>query len=700
MDDTQFGSELRQLVMRRAASDHLVDTLAFVTEVADRLQEDPAFGEMILADDTRQLPRSRQSKIHGFSSLDDSDRSISLVVGKWNDDLEAGSLPTAEIDQMRGWLENFVSAALDDGLDEHITESSPAYELAATLRSYRDSISCIRLHVLSNQLLSRGYRRESRSTVSGVPTELHIWDLNRLKAIYLSAREREVVQIDLTDFGTAGIPCIQASKTDSLSSYLCVVEGDVLANLFDHFGSRLLEGNVRSFLGMKGGVNKGIKGTIQDAPELFFAYNNGIAATAASATIEMGPSGARVTSISDLQIVNGGQTTASVLRARKQDRLSLAEVSVPMKLTLIGATDANDLVPRIAEFANTQNKVAIADFFANHPVHRRMEEISRRMMVPARADVRVQSKWFYERARGQYQNERMYLTGAGKTKFDLEYPASQVINKTDLAKFDSVLDEKPHWAALGAQKNFIRFAGKFSPKRDKTDAQYWDEISPNYGDGYYQRVAAMALLWKAGEAAVSNGRGTWYEGDYRPQIVAYAWSLIFHAVRSSGREPNLARVWERQEVDPTLIKTFTRAAVMAQSAIKSLPDGSSNVGEWAKKEACWTKLSSTRFSLGEAALEWSVERAADRDRKRSSRAEGVMDDGINLQQDVVFRSANGYWQALYSWPPLGSHVSGQELSLLGKASSIQTAATIVTDRDLRKLRSIAERCEEVGFRHS
>lgn len=698
MDDSQFGIELRQLVVRRAASDHLVDTLAFVTEVADRLQEDPAFGEMILADDTRQLSKSRQSKIHGFSALDESDRSISVVVGKWNDDPEAGRLSTAEIDQMRGWLENFVSASLNDGLDQEITESSPAYELATTLRSYCESISCIRLHVLSNQLLSKGYRRESRSIVSGVPTELHIWDLSRLKAVYLSSREREMVQIELADFGTAGIPCIQASKTESLSSYLCVVDGDVLANLFEHFGSRLLEGNVRSFLGMKGGVNKGIRGTIQDAPELFFAYNNGIAATAASATVEMGPFGTRVTSISDLQIVNGGQTTASILRARRQDRLSLAQVSVPMKLTIIGSNGTNELVPKIAEYANTQNKVAIADFFANHPVHRRMEEISRRMMVPARADTRVQSKWFYERARGQYQNERMYLTGAGKTKFDLEFPASQVINKTDLAKFDSVLDGKPHWVALGAQKNFIKFAGKFSSKRDKSDAQYWDEISPNYGDGYYQRVAAMALLWKAGEAAVSIGRGTWYEGDYKPQIVAYAWSMIFHSIRSAGREPNLVRVWERQEADLTLMKAFTRAAVMAQSAIKDLPEGSSNVGEWAKKEACWTKLSSTKFALGEAVLEWSIDTLDERDRKRQARAEGNVDDSITLQQDVVLRASNGYWRALYSWPSLRRHISAQDLILISRAVSAQSAASIVGERDLKRLRSIVLRCEQEGFR--
>src|SRR6185295_6153432 len=131
---------------------------------------------------------------------------------------------------------------------------------------------------------------------------------------------------------------------------------------------------------------------------------------------------------------------------------SLDGVSVAMKLTVVPSGGAGELIPRIAEYANTQNKVAVADFFANHPFHRKMEEISRRLVIPASESSRVQSKWFYERARGQYQNERLYLSEAKKRNFDVEFPASQVINKTDLAKYDGVLNQRPHVVSLGAQK--------------------------------------------------------------------------------------------------------------------------------------------------------------------------------------------------------------------------------------------------------
>ncbi|MBW8836929.1 MAG: AIPR family protein, partial [Burkholderia sp.] len=367
MDDSEFRLELSQMVMMRAAAGNLVDTLAFVAEVSDRLQEDPVFGEVTLADDTRQLSTGRLAKLHGFTEFDDSDQTLSMVVGKWAEEDQQRSISTSEIEEMRGWLEGFADAALRGKLASDITESSPAYQLATTLYDVREKVSCIRLHILSNQMLSKGYRRESRSTIAGVHAETHIWDLKRIHALYSSGREREVVEINLLDFGSYGIPCIEASKTENSRSYLCVIDGDVLANLFDRYGSRLLEGNVRSFLGMKGGVNRGIRTTIQDKPGLFFAYNNGIAATAAGAGIENTKDGPRITSLSDLQIVNGGQTTASILRARKQDRLQLSGVAVPMKLTIVSSGAADGLVPKIAEYANTQNKVAIADFFANHP---------------------------------------------------------------------------------------------------------------------------------------------------------------------------------------------------------------------------------------------------------------------------------------------------------------------------------------------
>lgn len=697
MDDVEFMTELGQMVARRAASMHLVDTLAFVAEVAERLEEDPVFGEFVLAEDSRSGQKGRQLRIHGFTEMDESDGAISLVIGRWLDEGQPSTLMTSDIDQMKGWLENFAQEALEGKLDERIAEASPAYQLAATLRAKRGSISCIRFHILSNQALSKQFKRESRSTVAGTPTETHIWDFHRLKALYGSSREREVVEINLADFDSEGIPCIEASNAEGLKSFLCVIQGDLLADLFDRYGSRLLEGNVRSFLGMKGGVNKGIRATIQDTPPLFFAYNNGIAATAATVEVESSGSGTRLKSLKDLQIVNGGQTTASILRARKQDRLSLEGVSVPMKLTVVASNVAHDLIPKIAEYANTQNKVAIADFFANHPFHQKMEEVSRRIMVPARAGQQIQSKWFYERSRGQYQNERLYLTKARKDLFDLQYPGSQVINKTELAKYDSVIDGKPHWVSLGAQKNFIKFAGKFSATGKKTETQQWHEMRADYSDAYYQRISAMAILWKAGEKAVSAARGSWYGGDYRPQIVAYAWSLIFSAARKVGRELDLGRVWSRQEPDASLMQAFIRAANLVQSALLKPPVGTKNVGEWAKKEACWQRVSGIPFKLDTKALEWSVDEDSAIAQAKKDRLHGAKGDALDLQEEVLQKAVTGYWQGLSEWDRVRAVVPGSALLLIRRASSHE-AVKGLSLAELQRLRELGLECESEGFR--
>ncbi len=385
MEEEEFLDELTQMVALRASTEHLVDTLAFVSEVAARLEEDPVLGEFTLAEHISQDSRNRQLRLHGFTELDESDGTISLVIGRWVDEEDLGLLTTEDVVKLRSWLENFATAALADKPIEQLNPASEAYALVETLRNRRADISCIRLHIFSNQSLSQRFKKEFRSHLGDIPSETHIWDLQRLMAMYKSDREREMVEIKLKDFKSKGIPCIEASKTDDLESYLCVIDGNILADLFDRYGSRLLEGNVRSFLGMKGNVNKGIRKTIQDARHLFFAYNNGIAATAVAVKVDGAGGMARITEVSDLQIVNGGQTTASVLRARKQDGLPLDGVAVPMKLTVVARDQAHDLIPRIAEYANTQNKVAIADFFANHPFHRKMEEISRRLLVPARA---------------------------------------------------------------------------------------------------------------------------------------------------------------------------------------------------------------------------------------------------------------------------------------------------------------------------
>ncbi|TXH06308.1 MAG: hypothetical protein E6R07_00520 [Nevskiaceae bacterium] len=700
MTSEEFLTELEQFVIRRAATVHLVDTMAFVAEVAERLEEDPVFGEYVQVEYSGAGSRNRQIRVHGYTPLDDSDGSIGLVIGRWSDSGKPETLSTAAVEQMTSWLQNFVDEAITGSLTDRIAEASPAYDLACNLREAGGKISRIRLHIFSNMTLSTRFKEDIAGQAGGVPLERHIWDLQRLKSLYESSKERESVSIDLSQFGSEGIPCIPAATTDSLRSFLCVIDGELLANLFERYGSRLLEGNVRSFLGMKGGVNKGIRSTIQDHPSLFFAYNNGIAATAVGVTITSTSQGHLITALQDLQIVNGGQTTSAILNARKKDRLPLAGVTVQMKLTEVDREVGHDLTPKIAQFANTQNKVAVADFFANHQFHRKMEEISRRLQVPARAGQRVQSKWFYERARGQYQNERLYLTAAKKDAHDLEFPASQVINKTELAKFDSVWRELPHWVALGAQKNFVKFAGQFASKSEGvTEAEYWAEISPRFGETYYQEIVAVSLLWTSAEEIVSGARGSWYEGDYRPQIVAYALALLLRALRGAGMELDLARIWLRQDIEADLRSAIEQFAIISQQHILHPPAGTSNVGEWCKKEECWKSLQRVDLPDLDRLMPFAIDKSAAIAARNDGRKKGELDDGIAVQKAAFDLCRSGYWQRLSDWPTLSATVPPSDVALLSKARSIASFARLTQDREWRRLMELKAACEGEGFRH-
>lgn len=298
---------------------------------------------------------------------------------------------------------------------------------------------------------------------NNIPVECQIWDIDRIFRVCFSDLGRQDIEIDFKTYtGGKGIPCIEASSanTDDYKSYLCIIPGTALADIYDYYGSQLLEGNVRSFLSTKVAVNKKIRETILRIPQNFFAYNNGVSATAMDLLIESTNEGKFITYARDFQIINGGQTTASLSNARYKDGADLSQIYVQMKLTEVdsNADKASDLIRNISRSSNSQNKVSDADFFATHPFHIRMEQISRRIFAPASGGAQYETKWFYERARGQYIQAQMHMTKAQKDKFAAQHPKKQVITKTDLAKVRNSWSGIPHIVSKGAQTNFMKFA--------------------------------------------------------------------------------------------------------------------------------------------------------------------------------------------------------------------------------------------------
>src|SRR5690606_3455752 len=290
--------------------------------------------------------------------------------------------------------------------------------------------------------------------------------------------------------------------------------------------------------------------------------------------------GLAITRVVDLQIVNGGQTTASLFHTRKRDKADLSQIFVQLKLSVIDSLQSETVVPRISEYANTQNRVNAADFFSNHPFHVRMEGFSRRIWAPAQKGAPRETRWFYERARGQYADAQSKLTPAEQRRFKAEHPKSQMFTKTDLAKFENVWDDHPRWINLGSQKNFARYAARIGSE--------WEKSSDAFNEFYFKRAVARGLVFRATERIVSIQ--PWYNGGYRANIVAYTLAVLAEITKHRKESIDFLSIWNAQKVDSVLESAIAVVSGVVNEDIVRPPQGISNISEWCKKDACWTRI--------------------------------------------------------------------------------------------------------------
>jgi hypothetical protein len=466
---------------------------------------------------------------------------------------------------------------------------------------------------------------------------------------------------------------------------MAVLPGEVVAQLFIRFGSRLLEANVRSFLSARGKVNTGIRRTLAQEPEMFLAYNNGLTTTAAS--IELVPGRPdRVMKLHDWQIVNGGQTTASLATFVRSDRSnSLAGVFVQVKLVVVDASVSEEVVQSISRYANSQNRVSDADFFSNSPFHRRVEELSQRVLAPARGEAQYQTRWFYERTRGQYQNERSVLTTAALRRFDLQCPRAQVITKTDLAKYAFTWLGRPHVVSQGAQTNFLRFA--------EYATEIWDERPDDVNELYFRQVVAQAIVFHAVRTRVM--KSSWYLGGYLANIVTYAVAKLRHDARSSGKgEVDLGLIWQQQAVTPAILD---HAETLAQVALAVLDDPArptANVTQWAKQEQCWARVRDSQVPLPNEVVSELSTVSAEAEARRESRAAQKQDSAIGAQAYVV-TLPKSVWQELRSHAELNRHASPVEVGILDLM--LRTPPAVPSDNQCQRLLGLLNRAVAAGL---
>ena len=578
-------------------------------------------------------------KVDGYSLIEDREI-LTVFICDFNDDHVLKTLTQSDIETSVKRVTKFINHSIHKKLYSDLEETSPGYEIAYFLYENQRRFNAINIVIVSNKVLSGRVKKLPSVEVENYKVNIDIWEIKRFYEIESSKNKKETLLIDFESEFNTTIPALPAHiSTSPYHSYLCVLNGDILADLYGKYGARLLESNVRSFLQLRGNVNKGIRKTINENASMFFAYNNGITATAED--IELDENN-QIKKLKNFQIVNGGQTTASLFNTRKNDNASLKDIFVQMKLTIINDGKSNDVVPNISRFSNTQNKVSEADFFSNDIYHIRLEEKSRRIWAPAKEGELKKTKWFYERARGQYQELQSKLTPAKKKEFKEIHPNSQKFSKTDLAKYLMVWEEKPHIVSRGAQKNFVEFGKLIVP--------LWNKNDKEFNDLYYEHSIAKIIIFKTCDKIIF--KEPWY-GGYKANIVAYTLSTVSFLLNREQKSIDFSKIWKQQEIEALFISELKSVSKYINEYITNTPEKFTNVSEWCKKDICWTKLQdilthTNELELSQEFLDSLVSKAEVKYEEKEAKKEQQIDNAMELLAKM-YKLPPDTWQDMIEW---------------------------------------------------
>ena len=583
---------------------------------------------------------------YGFS---EADSRADLVVTIYHDDdgdavrtVAGGNITAATKKALH------VFRAAETPVHKRMEPSSATYDMMERLHEVHAETTAVRVFVLVCGRVKKLPDFEQPEDLPQVAVE--VWDLERLFRADSSGLTYESFTIDLEELLGKPLPCLSAAAEEAdHQCYLAIFPGDLLHDLYQRHGAALLELNVRSFLQARGKVNKGIRDTLMKEPGRFLAYNNGISITVEELdTVVTSDGTLAIRSIKGLQVVNGGQTVASIHRAKNRDKADLSSVRVQAKITQVAAEQLDTLVPFISRYANTQNKVNETDFSANHPYHVRIQKLSGSIWVPGET-----SRWFYERARGQWEvaRTREGTTPAKKRAFDAKTPRNQKVDKTLLAKAINSWNELPHVVSLGGQKNFVRFMDDLAKRGDawEPDDQYFRDL-----------ISKVISFTRAETIARKIGFSA-----YRANAVCYTVALL--AYRTHGRV-DLTAIWNQQDVSDALASTMKSWMPRVHEEIVESA-GDRNVTEWCKKKECWTHVQSLRLDFAPGLADELAEGLplpnVGQFNEKKGRAPKALTPAERERQAITMKYSAEEWLKIIAWCRESGACNAIELRIAG-----------------------------------
>ena len=434
---------------------------------------------------------------------------------------------------MRFYNEAMAGVLLKEGEEEEFGEIA---QIAELIQSTKGKISQLRIYLLTDGLTDPEATPASvESDEENCVIEFNVWDMQRIYQQHNIRAGKEKVEIDFPTTYNTELQCLKMSDQNPfVDAYLAIIPGKTLAKIYKQYQQVLLEKNVRTFLQFKGKVNKEIRRTLREQPDMFFSYNNGISTTASNIELKEVEGVLYITRLFDWQIVNGGQTTASIAASISDREVDLSKVFVPMKISVIRDKDHSDeIVKAISTSANSQTAIKNSDFSANEPFLVDLENCSRSEWVP-NGNSRPICKWYFERTRGQYFDQLAQLSGFNEKSFRIEYPKNQRITKTDVAKYENAWKQRPYDVCRGAEQNYKLFVADI--KRDK----------PTVTPGYYKRVIAEGILFNTIDSIVRSKN----LGGYKSNMNAYIMASLSVL---SDEKLDLMYIWENQKVQQAVV---------------------------------------------------------------------------------------------------------------------------------------------------
>lgn len=558
--------------------------------------------------DEKISKRGTEHKVNGYA-LYENYETLDLFISIYNPGDEIQTVPKPDADKAMDRLTKFFRNTIYKDYVNEIEESSEIFDLAQTLTNVKEVnefLTRVNIFLITNGEIKS--ETSNSAKVAGYPVFYRIIDIHYL--YNLSEKSGIPIEIDFAE-NNVTIPCIEDfNDNQDYQSYLAIIPGNALADIYEQYGPRLLEQNVRSFLQFTGKINKGIRKTILEEPHMFLAFNNGIAATAEEIRLTdmSDKKGKSIGYVKDFQIVNGGQTTASIYHTWKKNNADISKIFVQLKLTIIkDRENFGEIVGRIAEYANTQNKVSASDLSSNRENHVILEKLSRTIWAPPKEGEVHQTRWFFERSRGQYRNEksRFGITPSRRKQFEKQNPRKQMFTKEQLAKYVNTYREVykgkklvigPHIVVRGSQKNYSQFLNyNFNDRPDNI---------------FFEDAVALAIIFKTAEQIYGVKPNAL--GDMRYITVPYTIAWISYKLQYSI---DLYKIWKNQKISEDFSDKLHESMLKVEEFIKLNAPGSL-YGEWAKKEDCWEKLKSTKLNINLETLDNDLLRADSSNRRK------------------------------------------------------------------------------------